>query len=120
MELIDMTQHISSILYEKKAQDIIALSVAHMTVLADYMVIASGRSSLQVKALADEVDERMSKQGLHPRRKEGHNEGRWIVIDYGAIIVHLFHQEEREYYHLERLWEDGSNRLVLPFDQESK
>lgn len=117
MEHIALAQQIASILYDKKAQDILALNVGHMTVITDTMVIASGRSAIQVKTLADEVDERLAQEGIHPRRSEGHNEGRWIVIDYASVIVHIFHQEERAYYNLERLWEDGSNRLVLPFDQ---
>ena len=81
------------------------------------MIIASGRTAAQVKALADEVDEKMAEAGWNLRRSEGATEGRWIVMDYGSILVHIFHQEERAYYNLERLWEDGSNRLVLPFDQ---
>ena len=117
MEHIDLAQKVASILYGKKAQDIVALSVNHLTVITDYMVIASGHSALQVKALAEEVDGLLAKEGIQPRRQEGHNEGRWIVIDYASVIVHIFHQEERGYYHLERLWDDGSNTVTLPFDQ---
>lgn len=117
MPLSDLAQQIASILYEKKAQDILALNVSHLTIITDYMVIATGRSAVQVKTLADEVDERLAAQGISMRRCEGANEGRWIVMDYGTVLVHIFHQEERAYYNLERLWEDGSNRLMLPFDQ---
>ena len=112
-----LVQDIARALYDRKAQNIVALNVAHLTVITDYMVIASGRNANQVKALADEVDERMAEQGLPLRRMEGQNEGRWIVMDFGQILVQLFHQEERAYYNLERLWEAGSNRMVLPFDQ---
>lgn len=108
---------IASILYDKKAQDIVVLEVGHLTVLTDHMVIATGRSAIQVKTLAEEVDDRLGQTGTALRRKEGQNEGRWIVLDYGTVMVHLFHQEERAYYNLERLWEDGHNRLILPFDQ---
>ena len=117
MPLSDLAQQVASILYEKKARDIIALNVSHLTVITDYMVIATGRTATQVKALADEVDDRLAQQGVNLRRCEGATEGRWIVMDYGTVLVHLFHQEERAYYNLERLWEDGSNRLMLPFDQ---
>lgn len=117
MEHIALAQKIASILYGKKAQDIVALSVGHMTVITDYMVIASGHSALQVKALAEEIDALLSQEGITPRRQEGHNEGRWIVIDYASVIVHIFHREERAYYNLERLWDDGSNKVTLPFDQ---
>lgn len=115
-----LVQEIARALYERKAQDIVALNVGHLTVITDYMVIASGRNANLVKALADEVDERMAKEGFALRRMEGQGEGRWIVMDYGHILVQLFHQEERAYYNLERLWEDGTNRLVLPFDQTAE
>ena len=110
-------QEIAQVIYDKKGRDIVALDVSHLTVICDAMVIATGRSANQVAALADEVDDRMAQRGISPRRTEGQNEGRWIVMDYGFIMVHIFHQEERAYYNLERLWEDGTNRLVLPFDQ---
>lgn len=112
-----LVQDLAKVLYDKKGRDIIALDVQGLTVICDYMLIASGRSAAQVKAMADEVDDRAAQQGLALRRTEGQNEGRWIVMDYGHIMVHLFHQEERAYYNLERLWEDGTNRLPLPFDQ---
>ncbi len=110
-----LAQHIAKILYDRKALDICALHVGTLTVITDYMVIASGRNALQVKALCQEVEDRLAEEGVHLRKKEGHNEGRWIVLDYGAVLVHLFHPEERAFYHLERLWEDGTNRLALPF-----
>lgn len=112
-----IVQEIAQVIYDKKGRDIIALDVQGLTVICDYMVIATGRSASQVKALADEVDEHMAQQGLDLRRTEGQNEGRWIIMDYGSILVHIFHQEDRAYYNLERLWEDGTNRLPLPFDQ---
>ncbi len=115
-----LVQEIARALYDHKAQNIVALNVGHLTVITDYMVIASGRNTNLVKALADDVDECMAKEGLALRRIEGQNEGHWIVMDYGHILVQLFHQEQREYYNLERLWEDGSNRLVLPFDQSAE
>lgn len=110
-------QEIAKVIWDRKGHNIVVLDVSQLTVITDYMVIASGRNANQVKALADEVDEKMAEAGLPLRRMEGQGEGRWIVMDYGFIMVHLFHQEERAYYNLERLWEDGSNRLVLPFDQ---
>ena len=102
---------------DKRGKDITVLKVDEMTVITDYMVIASGRSANQVKALADEVDERMAEHGIQLRRCEGQSDGRWIVMDYGTVLVQLFHREEREFYNLERLWSDGSNRMELPFEQ---
>ncbi len=117
MQTNAVVQKIAQALYDKKAKDIIALDVRNLTIICDYMVIATGRSATQVKALADEVDDQMAQMGLAPRRTEGAAEGRWVVMDYGDILVHIFHLEERAYYNLERLWEDGQNRLPLPFDQ---
>ena len=108
---------LARLLYDKKAQDITALDVSHLTVLCDFMVIASGRTDTQVSALADAVDEMMTGGGLNLRRSEGRREGRWIVLDYGHVIVHLFHRDERTFYGLDRLWSDGTNSLDLPFDQ---
>ncbi len=118
MEQTTLAQKIAGILDSKKALDITVLHVAHLTVITDYMVIASGRSSLQVKSLADDVDDALAMEGVQLRSKEGHNEGRWIVLDYGTVLVHLFHPEDREFYHLERLWDDGQNRLPLELTQD--
>lgn len=114
-----MNQYVETIaeaLYQKKAQNIVALDVSEMTVITDVMVIASGRSAIQVKTLADEVEERMSEVGVEPRRKEGQQDGRWIVLDYGDMLVHVFHMEEREFYRLDQLWDNGANRIALPFE----
>ncbi len=118
MEQTTLAQKIAGILNDKKAKDITVLHVAHLTVITDYMVIASGRSSLQVKALADEVDDTLAMEGIQLRSKEGNAEGRWIVLDYGTVLVHIFHPEDREFYHLEKLWDDGQNRMALPFELE--
>ena len=121
MENSSLALRIARILYDKKAQDITVLHVSHLTVITDYMVIASGRSALQVKALADDVDDALAMEGVTLRAREGQGEGRWIVLDYGTVLVHIFHPEDRRFYHLERLWEDGQNRVYLPFlDEESQ
>jgi ribosome-associated protein len=101
---------ICKILADRKAQNIVYIAVAEKTSLCDYFVIASGRSSTQVKALAEHLDEKMEKDFNElPRRKEGFREGRWAVLDYADVIVHVFNDEERDFYRLERLWEDGHN-----------
>jgi len=119
MEHTQLAKDIAAILYDRKAQDILVLNVSSITVLCDMMVIASGRSAQQVKTLSDEVEARLAGQTAPPRHIEGYHEGRWIVMDYHSVIVHLFHQEERAFYHLERLWADGSNRVPMPFDEET-
>lgn len=109
-------------LYEKKAQDILAIHVADKTIIADWFVICSGRAVSQIKALCDELEEKEASIGLTLRRKEGYAEGRWIVLDYGDILVHIFHPEERQYYNVERLWdEDGSAiRYSALLDEEAE
>ncbi len=96
----------------KKALDILALNVADKTIIADWFIIASGRSTTQVKALCDELEEKAAERGLIAQRKEGYQEGRWIVVDFGTILVHIFHPEEREYYKLERLWADDPQHCI--------
>ncbi|MBR6707425.1 MAG: ribosome silencing factor [Clostridia bacterium] len=120
MEARLMAEKIARTLYNKKAQDIIILDVRHLTVITDYMVIASGRNFLQTKALADDVDDVLAEAGVALRSREGKDEGKWIVLDYGSVLVHVFHPEDREYYHLERLWDDGKNRIELDFEDGPK
>ncbi len=100
----------------KRGKDIIALNVSEMTVITDYMVIGSGRSVPQVKALAENVEEELAKLDVFAKRREGMSEGRWCVLDYGDVMVHIFHEQDREYYQLERLWTNGQNELELNFD----
>ena len=110
MEGYELARACAKALSEKKAQDIVILDVHEQTVVCSYFVIASGRSTTQVRALGDAVEEKLEKEAnLSPIRKEGLREGRWGVIDYGDVIVHIFNDETRLFYHLERLWEDGGN-----------
>lgn len=105
----------AEIMRDKKAEELLVLEIGHLTVIAEAMVIANGRSMVQVKALADEVERKLKEDdGIEPLRREGYSEGRWIVLDYGTVLVHIFHEQERAYYHLERLWTDGSNTVPIP------
>ena len=110
----------AEILYDKKALDIMALDVRHMTVITEYMVICTARNAQQVHFLCDDVEDALAEEGVLVRKKEGQNEGRWAILDYGHLLVHIFHPEERQYYRLERLWDEGTNRLDLPFIEEEK
>lgn len=92
---------------DKKALDIRVIKVADVTVIADYFVIATGTSSTQVKALADEVDYKLSEQKIMPDRVEGYQTAQWILLDYSNVLVHVFYGQTREFYSLERLWGDG-------------
>ena len=103
---------VAKLLRDKRAEELLVLDIEHLTVLASYMVVCSGRSTIQVKAMADELEEKLPEQ--QPIRREGYAEGRWVVLDYGSVLVHIFHEQEREYYHMERLWMDGTNQVEVP------
>ncbi|MDR0314988.1 MAG: ribosome silencing factor [Oscillospiraceae bacterium] len=106
MENIERVKKIAKVLDDKKAMDIKAMEIKELTIVADYFIIANGTSNTHVKALADEVEHEMSKDGIEPHHIEGRATG-WILLDYGSIVVHVFLQESREYYNLERLWTDA-------------
>lgn len=89
---------------DKKASDIVLLRTSELTTMADYFVICSGRSDRQIQALAGAIVDTLRDDGIRPIGIEGQASGRWVLIDYGAVIVHVFAPEEREYYGLERLW----------------
>ena len=90
---------------DKKAEEIVLLKVAGISYLADYFVIATGFSTTQVKAICDSIEQAIEiKYQLPPLRLQGKSEGRWIVIDYGDVIAHIFMPEEREFYSLEAFW----------------
>jgi ribosome-associated protein len=108
----DLVKLIAEACEDEKAIDITVLNVHDLTVLADYFVIASGRSVIQVRSIVEHIEELLEAAGVRPLRRAGHGEGKWVVLDYGSIIVHVFRQEEREYYNLENLWGDAQ---VLEF-----
>ncbi len=108
---------ICKVLYEKKAIDILALHIGDKTIIADWFVVASGTSVTHVRALCDELEEKAAELGLPIRRKEGYEEARWIVLDFGFALVHLFHPEERAYYNIERLWEGDDNMIRYPISE---
>jgi ribosome-associated protein len=89
---------------DKKGNDIVLLRTAELTTMADFFVIASGRSDRQVQALAGAIVDELRKDGTRPIGTEGRASSGWVLLDYGAVIVHVFAPEEREFYGLERLW----------------
>jgi len=90
----------------KQAEDIVALDVSGPLPLTDVFLIATGRNERNVVAIAGEIEDKMLEAGAKTLRREGRAEGRWILLDFGDIIVHVFHEEDRMYYSLERLWKD--------------
>ena len=101
---------VCKVLADKRGKDIIALYVREKTDLCDYFIIASGSNAPQIRAMGERVEEMVEKElSLVPSRTEGVRDGRWAVVDYGDVIVHIFNDETRLFYHLERLWADGAN-----------
>ena len=91
---------------DKLATNLLAFDVSEQLAITDAFLIASGSNDRQVKAIVDEVEDKLREIGAKPVRREGERDGRWVLIDYGEIVVHVQHEEEREYYALERLWKD--------------
>ena len=106
MEAKEFADKICGILDAHKAEDVRVIDLRGKTEVADFFVIASGRSMTHTRSLIDNVEEELEKEGVSPIREEGVREGRWAVIDYGDVIVHVFNDETRLFYHLEALWED--------------
>ena len=100
----ELAHRIVEIASDKKGNDIVMLRTAELTTMADFFVICSGRSDRQVTALSGAIIDELRRDGIRPRGVEGRQTSRWVLLDYGTVIVHVFAPEEREYYGLERLW----------------
>ena len=98
---------------DRKAKGVKILDIRSISTVADYFVICSGTSSTHVRAIADNVEEKLSSQGIHLHHMEGYQNGRWILLDYGDIVVHVMHDDERQFYNLERLWGDA-REVAMP------
>ena len=94
-------------LEDKKAMDVRILDITHVSTLADYFMIASGTNSNQVQAIVDNVEEQLGRAGFEAKQIEGNRNSSWILMDYGDVIVHVFDEENRLFYDLERIWRDG-------------
>jgi ribosome-associated protein len=96
---------------EKKAENIIALDLKNVSLIADYFLICHGNNERQVQAIAREVKEKVEEAGLEVKKIEGYDHARWILVDLDYVVCHIFHKDERGYYNLERLWGDAQNVL---------
>lgn len=94
---------------EKQAEDILILEVGEISSIADHFVIASADNERKVKAIADSIEDELAKEGIEPRAKEGFDTARWILLDYGDVMVHVFKDEERSFYNIEKIWKDALN-----------
>lgn len=106
-ETINCPEIIAKAADDKKAKDIIILDMRGVTLIADYFIICHGNSTTQTRAIADEIEEQMREQGIRVLRREGVSEGNWILLDYGHCVVHIFTEQDRNFYGLERLWGDA-------------
>jgi len=92
---------------DKKAKDVIVLDIHEISVVCDYFVICSGLSSTQVKAIAENVEKQLEEHGIKKLRIEGLKDAHWVLLDFGAVVVHVFRENDREFYNLEHLWGDA-------------
>ncbi len=102
-----IAKEVIRILDRHKAQDIKLLHVTEKTVIADYFVLANGNSNTQVRGLAGEVEYRLGLSGVTPTRVEGEDSANWIILDYASVLVHIFKRDSREFYNLDRLWNEA-------------
>ncbi len=98
----------------KKGENIEVIGITDLTIIADYFVIATGTSNTQVKAIAEEVEYKLEQQGVVPHHIEGRNTP-WVCLDYNSVVVHIFYKDQRDFYKLERLWEDGKKIEIANF-----
>ncbi|MDD5349979.1 MAG: ribosome silencing factor [Chthoniobacteraceae bacterium] len=104
----ELARHCAAYAAEKKAEDVIALDLRGISTFTDFFVICSGASEPQLKAIAGEISDRLSEEhGLKPAAIDGFPTSQWIVLDYGSVVIHVFHQAKRELYSLEDLWSDA-------------
>lgn len=116
-ESIQLVQWIVEAAGERKALDIVTLDLREVTLVADYFVICGGRSTVQTKAIAEHIEKSLEERGVRVLHREGMQHGQWILLDYGAIVVHVLREEERIFYSLERLW--GDAKLVEEYPSET-
>ena len=119
MESQNIVKIAANALNSKKARQLKALQIDNLTTLADYFVIATATSSTHVRALADEVEEKLKEASLEPHHIEGRTTG-WIVLDYESVIVHVFTPNEREFYNLDSMWSDATERDLTTILDEAE
>jgi ribosome-associated protein len=110
VELNEKLELIHAALDEKKGVDVVTLDVSGQTQMMDYLVICTGTSNVHIRALSDGVMEKMKERGYKGVRAEGYNEARWVLLDYGDVVLHIFAEDDREFYRLEEFWK-GAPRL---------
>lgn len=104
-----LKDEIINVLQQKKAKDLTVIDIAKQSSIADYYVIVSGKTNIQVRSLVEFLEEKMEEKGIFAQRKDGAREGIWTVIDYASVIVHIFEDNARKRFDLEKLWDNGAN-----------
>lgn len=113
METKDIAQKIAAAANDKKAKDILLLNMEGLSPVTDFYVICSASNSTLVKAIADNIEDKLAEAGVHPTHKEGYADARWVLLDYGDVIAHVFLEEERDFYNLEQLWADAPSESFV-------
>jgi ribosome-associated protein len=98
---------------DRKAEEIVMLDISKVSIIADYFVICNGTSDRQVRAIAKEIDEKLGDAGVNPISVEGMNDAKWVLMDYGSVLVHVFDPATRDFYRLEQLWAGAQPVLVV-------
>ncbi len=106
-EPLEIAEYIARVMDDKKAEDIEVLEIKTLTVIADYFVICTGKSSTQVSSICDEIQEKMEGQGIRAGHIEGLRGNNWILMDYGSVVAHIFSPADRDFYKLDRVWADA-------------
>jgi len=108
---MQLAQAIAAAASEKKARDIVILNMIGISMVTDQFIICSANTKTQVKAIADNIEEKLAEKGINLLRKEGYREGRWILLDYDTCVAHVFIEEDRRFYNLEQLWGDAPKQV---------
>lgn len=107
MGIREIVNKIYNIIEDKKGEDIKVIDISKVSTIADYFIIASANNVNQVRAVSEEIDDRLGREGIIPKAIEGHRNASWILLDYQDIVVHIFLKEDRVFYDLDRIWRDG-------------
>ena len=113
LESNELARKVVDIASDRKAEDIVMLDISKVSIIADYFVICSGTSDRQVRAIAREIDEQLGKADVNPISVEGMNDAKWVLMDYGSVLVHIFDPATRAFYQLEQLWAGAQPVLVM-------
>lgn len=113
METKDIAQKIAAAANDKKAKDILLLNMEGLSPVTDFYVICSAGNSTLVKAIADNIEDKLAEAGVYPAHKEGYADARWVLLDYGDVVAHVFLEEERDFYNLEQLWADAPSESFV-------